>query len=262
MRGNYLHSPIWHPKIRKGARLEAEIRQLLTPEELAAARVVDIHREIQNALQYDEYAWQWQQGLEIAFPQRAEGLEVVLYQCPQCEAEFHMGTQGADIFCTHCNARWHMDKLGRLESVSALLPNGQSFPHIPDWYEWQRGNLHRDIDAGNYRLDANVRVEALPNAKNFIYLGEGRLVHQPEGFSLTFCDYGDTQPKTLHFSSATAFSVHIEYDYRGKGQCITLSTLDNTYFLYPVQPNAGFNATKIMFAAEYLHALSHKNTLM
>jgi hypothetical protein len=51
-------------------------------------------------------------------------------------------------------------------------------------------------------------------------------------------------------------SVHTEYDYRGKGQCITLSTLDNTYFLFPTE--AGFNATKIQFATEYLYKISTK----
>ena len=46
-------------------------------------------------------------------------------------------------------------------------------------------------------------------------------------------------------------SIHTEYDYRGKGQCITLSTLDNTYFIYPLE--YGFNATKIQFATQYLY---------
>ncbi len=55
------------------------------------------------------------------------------------------------------------------------------------------------------------------------------------------------------------FSIHTEYDYRKKGQCVTVSTLDNTYFLFPLED--GFNATKIQFAVEYLYEKSQTNTL-
>ena len=96
-----------------------------------------------------------------------------------------------------------------------------------------------------------VKIESLPNAVNFIDLGEGRLIHNENGFKLTFRDYGDTAEKTLSFAPLTMTSVHTEYNYRGKGQCVTLSTLDNTYFIYPIEK--GFNATKIQFAAEYLY---------
>lgn len=86
---------------------------------------------------------------------------------------------------------------------------------------------------------------------NFIDCGEGRLVHNSDGFSLTFRDYGETEEKTLSFPPLSMLSVHTEYDYRKWGQCITLSTLDNTYFLFP--RGEGFNATKIQFATEYLY---------
>ena len=46
-------------------------------------------------------------------------------------------------------------------------------------------------------------------------------------------------------------SIHTEYDYRGKGQCVVLSVPDDTYFLFPLEKK--FNATKIQFAVEYLY---------
>ena len=97
-------------------------------------------------------------------------------------------------------------------------------------------------------LDMKVHVEALPNAKNFIDCGEGHLHHDQEGFRLTFMDYETKDERTLTVTSKSLFSIHTEYDYRGKGQCITLSTPDNTYFIYPLED--GFNATKIQFATE------------
>ena len=110
--------------------------------------------------------------------------------------------------------------------------------------------MEEAITWGIYELDLRVRVQALPNAVNFIELGEGRLRHGPEGFFLTLTDYGASEPTTLHFPPSATFSIHTEYDYRGQGECITLSTPDNTYFLYPLEE--GFSATKIQFAAEAL----------
>lgn len=136
-----------------------------------------------------------------------------------------------------------MDEYGTLKSEQS-----QEEIYIPDWYEWQRENVHEQIEKNAYVLDMKVRIEALPNAKNFIDCGEGHLYHDHDGFSLTFMDYETKTERTLTVKSKTLFSIHTEYDYRGKGQCVTLSTPDNTYFIYPLED--GFNATKIQFATE------------
>ena len=116
----------------------------------------------------------------------------------------------------------------------------------------ERKQVEKQIDAGTYHLDCLVKIEALPNAVNFIDCGKGRLRHEKEGFYLTFYDYRKEEETTMFFSSKSLFSIHTEYDYRSKkGQCVTLSTREDTYFIYPLVE--GFNATKIQFATEYLH---------
>lgn len=242
MKGNYLQSPIWNLKRRKGVRLEATLTGLYTPQQLEQATAEQVQEGIRRALEYDEYAWQERTGQRIAVPWRAERLEMPLYQCPVCGTEFHMHSQGAELFCGNCSSRWRMTELGQLE--------GPRFSRIPDWYAWEQEQVGKALAAGCYGLDLAVHVESLPNAVNFIDLGTGRLRHGPEGFELTVTDYGQTEPRTLRFPARATFSLHTEYDYRGKGQCITLSTPDNTYFIYPLEP--GFNATKLQFATEQL----------
>lgn len=247
MHGNYLQSPIWNLKKRKGARLEAELVRLFSREELEKSSTDEINRKISDFLTYDEYKWQLEKKMKIDFPERAEGLHKALYRCVECNSDFSMNSKGTEIYCEKCGARYSMNEYGQ------LLKNGRLFKysHIPDWYEWQRECIHREIEEGRYSLDVSVHVEALPNAVNFIDCGEGRLLHNEKGFFLTFRDYGDTEEKTLSFPPLSTLSVHTEYDYRNMGQCITLSTLDNTYFLFP--KGEGFNATKIQLAAEYLY---------
>ncbi len=247
MHGNYLQSPIWNLKKRKQARLEAELSQIITKEEANALSLEEIHSRVSKALTYDEYKWQYDEKMAITDDFRAEGLHKVLYRCPDCDSEFSINSKGAELFCEKCGSSYFMNEYGK------MLKQGEEFQlsHIPDWYEWQRGKVEDEIDSGNYSLDCTVEIHALPNAKNFIDCGEGRLMHDKNGFSLTFTDYGETEEKTLSFAPSSMLSVHTEYDYRGMGQCITLSTLDNTYFLFP--KSDGFNATKIQFATEYLY---------
>jgi len=264
MRGNYLQSPIWNLTKRKEARLDATITQVFTREELAKTTVSEVNEKLQEFLTYDEYQWQYITKQAITYEKRAEGLELVLYQCPAYKCEFKMASEGAELFCKQCGQRWYMTEYGRMEPLfqysqssslhNDIQDNDLDFSHIPNWYEWERQQVINEIEKGIYSLNVKVHIESLPNAINFIDLGEGILKHDKNGFDLTFKDYGEDKEKTLHFSPISMTSIHTEYNYRGKGQCVTLSTLDNTYFLFP--RGEGFNATKIQFATEYLYDIA------
>ena len=318
MKGNYLQSPIWNVKRRKGVFLEADIEQLYTREELINSPLNEVCEKIQTALTYDEYARQYEKKIEIRDTWRAEGLELVLYQCPHCLTEFQIVTKGAELSCLYCQSQWFLTVHGRLKLISnpsfttsadiktteektdqtnkntdrfAAIAHTQEW-HIPDWYEWEREQIIQKIEKNEYILTTKVRIESLPNAKNSINLGEGYLRHDANGFELTFSDSDETnlslikdpalkeyfykkpsaihsgsfiKKKTLSFPPASMTSIHTEYNYLRKGQCVTLSTLDNTYFLYPLLPPAdsrpeeAFNATKIQFATEYLYEQLKKN---
>ena len=46
------------------------------------------------------------------------------------------------------------------------------FSHIPDWYEWERENVRREVKAGTYSSgELPVRVDTLPNAKEIHRFG-------------------------------------------------------------------------------------------
>ncbi|MBO5389900.1 MAG: hypothetical protein J6A59_17535 [Lachnospiraceae bacterium] len=260
MKGNYLQSPIWNLKKRSGVKLDTTITQVLTAEEVKAKSVEEINALIKKHLDYDEYQYQFINNMRITYKDRAKGLEMPLYQCMSCGREFIMKGHGTKLHCNSCHAIWEMDELGRLARTTEKAGKKTDIKlHIPDWYEWERTEVIKQIDENKYELNCKVKIDALPNAKNFIPCGEGTLVHKKEGFYLTFKDYRDKEEKTMFFSSKSLFSIHTEYNYRDKyGQCVTLSTDDDTYFIYPLE--SGFNATKIQFATEYLHKVSTENT--
>lgn len=260
MQGNYLQSPIWNLAKRKGVKLNTTVTKVLTPAQIMEMSVSDINKVVAEKMQYDEYKYQADNNIKISYKERAKGLHLPLYQCPVCKKEFCMVSEGINLSCSHCKAKWEMDELGKLVKVIGGDVAGLDFSHIPNWYEWERKQVEKQIDAGKYHLDCRVKIEALPNAVNFIDCGEGRLKHKKEGFYLTFYDYRKEQETTMFFSSKSLFSIHTEYDYRSKkGQCVTLSTSADTYFIYPLEE--GFNATKIQFATEYLYKQTKTQTV-
>ncbi|HKM29263.1 MAG TPA: hypothetical protein VJZ51_00715, partial [Bacilli bacterium] len=211
--------------------------------------VDEINNIIQEAFVYDEYKWQKDNNIRITYKKRAEGLHKILYKCPSCLEEHCMDTKDHTIFCTKCDKKYEMDELGQLHAVSGKT----EFSHIPDWYEWERSEVRKEIIAGKYLIEDDVNVDSLPNAKGFINLGRGHLKHDENGFVLDYELNGEK--KQLIKDVPSMYSCHIELEYNDKGDGIDLSTLDDTFHAYFM--NLKNVVTKIHFATEELYKI-HK----
>ena len=244
--GHHIDSPFWNLRMRGVKGTEAEMKQLFTAEQLRAAAAEEVNDAIRREFVYDDFAWQKEKGIVVDKPWRAEGLHKVLYQCPACGTEYRMDSKGEHIFCKACGKRWRMTELGELEGVDGKT----EFSRIPDWYEWEREQVRREVENGTYRLEAECHVDSLPNAKRFIRLGNGVLIHDMEGFCISGSGkYGEF---SMERTAASMYSCHIEYEYLGKhGDCIDLNTLDDTFYTYP--HGEDFAVTKIALATEELY---------
>ena len=246
--GHHINSPFWNLHDRDVKPTEAEMTLLFTPEELAETPAEEVNRRLVEAFQYDEYKWQKERDIRIGYDKRAEGLQKVLYQCPACGTEFRMETEGNKIRCSACGKSWTMTDLGEL-----FADEGETeFSHIPDWYEWERANVRAEVEAGTYSSgELAVKVNSLPNAKKFIELGEGTMVHDMNGFTVRGTDK-DGDPFEMLKPVPSLYSCHIEYEYLGKfGDCIDLNTLEDTWYIYP--QGRDFAVTKMALATEELY---------
>ena len=247
--GHHVNSPFWNLHDRGVKPTEAEFSLLFDTETLKNTPVEEINRRIVKAFQYDDFAWQKERGIRTTYKGRAEGLHKVLYQCPACRVEHKMKSEGTKLICSACGKQWNMAELGELEAVSGKT----EFTHIPDWYEWERENVRREVADGTYSSgELKVRVDTLPNAKKFIYLGDGTLVHDMNGFTVRGTDV-DGDPFEMIKTVPSLYSCHIEYEYLGKfGDCVDLNTLDDTWYIYP-DPEQDFSVTKMALATEELY---------
>ena len=246
--GNHVTSPFWNLHDRGIKPTEAEMTLLFTPEELAGMSVEEINKKLVEAFQYDDYRWQKERGLRTKYKKRAEGLQKVLYQCPACKTEFRMETEGTKLRCKACGKTWVLNELNEQTADDGRT----EFSHIPDWYEWERGNVRAEVEAGTYTSgELDVHVDSLPNAKGYVRLGNGKMVHDEKGFRVWGTD-DQGMAFSMEIPAATQYSVHIEYEYLGKyGDCVDLNTLQDTWYVYP--HGNDFAVTKMALATEELY---------
>ena len=246
--GNHVTAPFWNIHERKIRPTEAEMTLLFTPEQLKAASAEEINARLVEAFQYDDFAWQKARGLKTKYKKRAEGLHKVLYQCPACKTEFRMNSSEDRLFCEACGKTWIMDETGQLSASEG----GTEFPHIPDWYEWERANVRAEVEAGTYTSGVlDVHVDSLPNAKGYVRLGNGTMVHDYNGFRVAGKDE-QGRDFSMEIPVPDLYSVHIEYEYLGKyGDCVDLNTIRDTWYVYP--HGKDFAITKMALATEELY---------
>lgn len=246
--GHHVNAPFWNTKNRGVKHTEAEMTLLFTPEQLKERGADEINRRLVEAFQYDDFAWQKARGIRVTKPWRAEGLHKVLYQCPHCMAEYRMSSHGDQLLCGSCGKSWTMTELGELHADDG----DTEFAHIPDWYEWERANVRREVQEGRYSTGVlPVTVDSLPNARRFIRLGEGTMVHNTNGFTVKG-KTADGEPFEIIKTVPSLYSCHIEYEYLGKhGDCVDLNTLKDTWYIYP--HDCDFSVTKMALATEELY---------
>lgn len=248
--GHHVNSPFWNLHDRGVKPTEAEFSLLYSADDIKSAALDEINRNIALAFQYDDFAWQKERGIRITYKGRAEGLHKVLYQCPACKTEYKMSSEGTILKCNACGKEWNMTELGELEAAKGET----EFSHIPDWYEWERSNVRAEVLSGTYSTgELPVRVDSLPNAKRFIPLGTGTMIHDMNGFRVRVTDKdGDVHEMVKTVPSM--YSCHIEYEYLGKhGDCVDLNTLTDTWYTYPDPEKCEFAVTKMALATEELY---------
>lgn len=244
--GNFVTCPQWN-KINKKTYVEATQTQIITAEEANSLSIEEINQRIRDAFQYDDFKWQLENKIRIDHPKRADGLHCLLYKCPACQTEHEMDSKGTELWCDHCGKHWHMNEYGQLQA----LDGETEFSHIPDWSNWERECVRKEIEDGTYYFEDDVRIETLPNSLRFYKQGMGKLIQTPTETCVECTAYG--KPFTLIRTAKSLESMHIEYDYLGRGDYVDISIPNDSFWCYLTKRDA---ITKISFATEEMHKLA------
>ncbi len=244
--GNFINSPQWSKHPYRRIRQESHLYLLLSKEEIQSLSAEEIQCRIEKAFEKDEYKWQVDNNYHIKCKDRADGLHKILYKCPACGREFAMNSSGVNLWCEDCGAKWEMDTLSRLRGVNT----DAGYSHIPDWYRWEREEVRKEVQNGTYRFEDTVRVEDYYSSRvGFVNLGEVNFVHDKDGF--TFTGKLEGEKFNLVKPVSSMYSVHVEYDFLGRGDAFDIATDKTTYFMF--LKNAKIYLTKLHFATEELY---------
>ena len=201
IRGGYLTSPKYNLRDRCG-KVEVEINQLFTPEELDVLTPAEIEDKINKAIYHDDYAWNKvaQNHYDIG-ENGAENLEDLLFWCPKCGKQHVMTTEGNKIFCKECgNGATLLDTYEMVPfDDTCVIPETQT-----KWFDMERELIKKEVADENFRMDENVELGMLPDYKllspndTSVIVGKGKLVLDRTGLTYTGTKNGE------------AFTFHID----------------------------------------------------
>lgn len=223
--GAFSHQPLYNSLRKRNVNIRADVTCLLTPEEIREKSVDELDAILDTAFSFDHFAWQAENGVKIDVGFRAEGLNRILFRCPHCNTEGQTEGKGTTLTCHACGKVYEMDEYGKM-----CAADGETeFSHIPRWYQWQRETIRKALEDGTYRLDTEVEIGMVVDHKAVYMVGEGRLIHDENGFTLTGCDGKlryTREPKA-------SYSLYADYFWYELGDVICIGDRDQTYCCFP-----------------------------
>lgn len=246
--GAFARDPLYNGLQLRQVNISADVKYLLSPEEIAEKTAAEINDIIGQEFQFDNFRWQQENNIIIDEPFRADGLHRVLYKCAHCGDETGMEGKGTEITCKHCGKTYTLTPTGWLSANDG----DTRFDHVPDWYVWERETVKQSILDGTYALDIDVDIAMLVNTHCLYQVGEGHLTHTADGFHLTGCN----GQLNYHQVPQASYSLYADYFWYEIGDVICIGNKDVLYYCFPKDKTVP--VAKARLATEELYKL--KNT--
>lgn len=248
--GSFARDPLYNNLQKRKVKVTAKMECLLSKDEISAKSVAEIDDILDKAFDFDYFKWQKQNRVEITEDFRADGLNRILYKCPHCMAEGKTVGRGVKLYCNNCGEVYFLETDGSISRV-----NGEAkFNHIPDWYAWERSEVKKAIENKTYSLDSNVKIGIIVDTKAVYMVGEGKLHHDNEGFTLT--GTGKLEGKLFYKQKPEEnYGLYSDYYWYSIGDVICLGKKDCLYYCFPEEKDI---VAKARTAAEELFKISRQ----
>ena len=243
--GAFAHQPLYNNLKKRNVKISAEVECILSSDEIATASFEEINKKIAKKFSFDNFKWQQENKIKIDEKFRADYLHRVLYKCPHCEAEGQTVGEGITLTCNACGKVWELSEYGFMNAQ-----NGETeFSHIPDWYNYERESVKKELLDGSYKLDTDVDIYVLTDFKAIYKVGEGHLVHDNNGFRLTGCDGAIDYTQAPELS----YSLYSDYYWYEIGDMVCIGNSKVLYYCFPKDKSV--SVAKVRLAAEELYKI-------
>ena len=243
--GAFHRKPLYNNLQGRKVKVSAELRYVLSSEQIKEMSAEEIEAVLQKEFSFDNFKWQQENNIRIDEPFRADGLERLLYKCPSCQAEGKMLGKGIHLECTECKKKWELTEYGFIKALDGKT----EFPHIPDWYRWERACVKKELHDGSYAFSIPVDIFMIVNTKGVYKVGSGELSHNKEGIRLTGCN------GQLDYSqkSISMYSLNSDFYWYKLGDVIGIGNHKALYYCIPQRPLDAFLVTKARLAVEEIY---------
>ena len=250
--GAFTRQPLYNCLRKRKVDVSADMKYLLSIEQVTNMTADEIQEIVNKEFSFDNFEWQQENQICINEPERAEGLNRVLYKCPHCKTEGKMLGKKERLVCQQCGKQYELTEYGYMEA----LDGDTKFNHIPDWYRWERECVRKEIEDNTYLLDIPVDICMMVNMKAIYRVGEGILKHTAEGFHLTGCD-GKLDYKQKPSSS---YSLYSDYYWYEIGDVICIGDHKVLYYCFPKTEEDIVAKTRLATEEMYKLAKQDKKT--
>ena len=247
--GAFARDPLYNGLQNRKVKVSADVTTLITREQVDTLSADELDAIIRRAFDFDNLARQYETGVRITEGFRADGLHRILYKCPACGEEGRMEGKGTHLTCHACGKAWYLNELGRLEATEGET----EYPHIPDWYDWERAEVRREIERGEYRLDTPVTVGMMVDYKGIYMVGDGWLTHSAEGFRLKGCK----GKLTYEQKPLASYTLNADFYWYCIGDVIGIGDKNTLYYCFPKAEGGNVPpVAKARLAAEELYKIA------
>ncbi len=246
--GAFHYDPLYNNLQKRKVKVSAEMKYLFSPEDIRKKTFEEINQILKEQFSFDNFAWQQENGVKIREKFRADCLNRVFYKCPNCLAEGETQGKGINLTCKNCGKTYELTEEGFMKAE-----NGETeFPHIPDWYAWQRECVRQEILKGEYKIERQVDIYMMIDTKCVYKVGDGVLTHTKDGFMLVGCN------GQLEYTQAPelSYGLYSDFYWYEIGDVISIGTSKVLYYCIPKSKKD--IVAKARIAAEEIYKLINK----
>jgi len=228
--GGYFVSPMWSKNLRRGP-ISGAVNGIYTKEQLAEMSVDEINEIIRRDLYEDAYERQLAEPKRYKGKALAEGMENLLFVCPNCKKLDTIYSKDNSVKCKECGFGFDYNEYGMLENAP--------FTTVRELAAWQKSEVEQAVAKGDEYTAGQGRLLTVVKHEETV-VSEGRVILSPQTF---IC--GDT---SISVDSISDMAMH--------GKRALVFTANNVY--YEMIPEEGFNTLKFQLYYEAYKGMQQK----
>jgi predicted RNA-binding Zn-ribbon protein involved in translation (DUF1610 family) len=154
--GGYLAKPRWSTGKRRKRYVELHYKISIKKEDIPNMTEDEIYSVIKKDLYNNDYEWQRNVMHPYGGKKLAEGIDNILYKCPECGELNSIYASKNEIECRACNTHGHIDKYGFIQ--------GFKFDNLVDWDNYQREAIDEVRDS---KFSSTARMVTVDTESQF-----------------------------------------------------------------------------------------------